>query len=679
MRVEVRESGSPRTIQADGHAALSRVGGCGSGSMTFLDGFSRLPGHRMVGVPGRALERSFRRLARQTATVNYAGDCKGRARRAFARQTPEKNMAHRTRSFVRSYPVLATALVAALAFAPACKQDTSQVPTPSRAQADLPFGNRAHSFTRIDDVLPLEVDTAPQATPAIQEALHAKAGEPSMVKESKRLARTTEIAGAPPPSAQGTESNTERYAHVTEQPFTLAEHSPLSTFSVDVDTASYSNVRRLLRAAQSVDPGAVRVEEMINYFTYDYPAPDAGQPFSITTEVNQAPWAPEHRLLLVGLQGKEVAAAALPPRNLVFLIDVSGSMEEQHKLPLLKQSFGKLLDTLGERDRVAIVVYAGASGLVLPPTPATDRMAIEAALEHLSAGGSTNGAAGIELAYEVARRHAVEGGINRVILATDGDFNIGTTSESALTTLIEKKREEGVSLTTLGFGMGNYNDSTLERLADNGNGNYAYIDTLEEAEKVLVREVSGTLFTIAKDVKIQVEFNPALVGAYRLIGYDNRRLTERDFNEDRKDAGDIGAGHRVTALYELLTPAQSKTLTGVDALEYQHVTPKGDTEELLTVKLRYKDPEGEQSRLLKVPVANVTVAAERASENLRFASAAAAFGMYLRRSEFSGHASPRLALELARGALGEDHHGYRQEFVQLVSTLAGEQPQAIAR
>lgn len=306
-------------------------------------------------------------------------------------------------------------------------------------------------------------------------------------------------------------------------------------------------------------------------------------------------------------------------------------------------------------------------------------MAIEAALEHLSAGGSTNGAAGIELAYEVARRHAVEGGINRVILATDGDFNIGTTSESALTTLIEKKREEGVSLTTLGFGMGNYNDSTLERLADNGNGNYAYIDTLEEAEKVLVREVSGTLFTIAKDVKIQVEFNPALVGAYRLIGYDNRRLTERDFNEDRKDAGDIGAGHRVTALYELLTPAQSKTLTGVDALEYQHVTPKGDTEELLTVKLRYKDPEGEQSRLLKVPVANVTVAAERASENLRFASAAAAFGMYLRRSEFSGHASPRLALELARGALGEDHHGYRQEFVQLVSTLAGEQPQAIAR
>jgi Ca-activated chloride channel family protein len=370
---------------------------------------------------------------------------------------------------------------------------------------------------------------------------------------------------------------------------------------------------------------------------------------------------------------------ALPPRNLVFLLDVSGSMEDENKLPLLKRSFSKLLDTLGERDRVAIVVYAGASGLVLPSTPASERRTIEAALERLSAGGSTNGASGIELAYQVALEHTVKEGINRVILATDGDFNVGTTSESALTELIEEKREHGVSLSVLGFGMGNYNDSTLERLADNGNGNYAYIDTLEEAHKVLVTEVSGTLLTIAKDVKIQVEFNPAVVGAYRLIGYDNRRLADRDFNDDRKDAGEIGAGHRVTALYEVLTPAQASKLSGVDPLKYQTLATSGNTNEMLTVKLRHKDPEAKHSQLQKVTVANRVVPLERASDNLRFASAVAAFGMYLRQSEHGGNSSPALALDLARGAVGEDRYGYRKEFIQLVSLSAGVNRQAIAR
>jgi Ca-activated chloride channel homolog len=506
----------------------------------------------------------------------------------------------------------------------------------------------------------------------------ASKSKPKM-DDAKQLEVAVDKDGVAQVHAVTPESNTERYAHATEQPFTLASSNPLSTFSIDVDTASYSNIRRLIHNGQGVEPGAVRVEEMVNYFDYDYPEPSAAQPFSVVTEVTRAPWAPEHQLVMVGLQGRHVATTALPPRNLVFLLDVSGSMEDENKLPLLKRSFTKLLDTLGERDRVAIVVYAGASGLVLPSTPASDRATISAALERLSAGGSTNGADGIQLAYQVAEQHAVKGGINRVVLATDGDFNVGTTSESALTELIEQKRERGVSLTVLGFGMGNYNDSTLERLADNGNGNYAYIDTLEEAQKVLVTEASGTMLTIAKDVKIQVEFNPAVVGAYRLIGYDNRRLADRDFNDDRKDAGEIGAGHSVTALYEVLTPAQAKGLSGVDALKYQTVQAKGSAGEMATVKLRYKAPDAKESQLLAVPVANESVPLERASENLRFASAVAAFGMYLRKSEYGGGAGPALALQLARGSVGSDPHGYRKEFVQLVSSVAGENKQAIAR
>lgn len=633
----------------------------------------------------------------------------------------------RTRSLVSvSYSLIA--LSAALALTGACSRSSSEAQAPSAAQvqrsavqhsatpnveseqvrledqdeaapAEPPAAVEAHAVDAPQGELSAAAPVAPASpkpkpmslaqgptptkTAAGAPARDAAKSKQHIAKEAKMAVAEKDDAVMPvvaqPQAPAAPEFNTERYDHTTEQAFTSAKNSPLSTFSIDVDTASYSNIRRFVNNGQAVEPGAVRVEEMINYFNYDYAEPSATVPFSVTTEVSTAPWAPEHQLVLIGLQGRHVDTKALPPRNLVFLLDVSGSMEDENKLPLLKRSFSKLLDTLGERDRVAIVVYAGASGLVLPSTRATERSTIEAALERLSAGGSTNGADGIQLAYQVAEANAVKGGINRVILATDGDFNVGTTSESALTELIEEKREHGVSLTVLGFGMGNYNDSTLERLADNGNGNYAYIDTLDEAQKVLVTEASGTMLTIAKDVKIQVEFNPAVVGAYRLIGYDNRRLADRDFNDDRKDAGEIGAGHRVTALYEVLTPAQAKKLSGVDALEYQTAETTSSTNEMLTVKLRYKEPAAKTSQLLKVPVANRAVALEHASNNLRFASAVAAFGMYLRKSEYGGSSSPRLALELAQGALGHDQHGYRKEFVQLVRSVAGENRQAVAR
>lgn len=368
----------------------------------------------------------------------------------------------------------------------------------------------------------------------------------------------------------------------------------------------------------------------------------------------------------------------------VFLVDVSGSMDDANKLPLLKQSFAKLLDTMGARDRVALVVYAGASGVVLPPTPASERTTILEALERLQAGGGTNGTAGIELAYAIAEQHAHEGSINRVILATDGDFNVGTTSESALLELIENKRKTGASLTVLGFGMGNYNDSTLEGLADRGNGNYAYIDSLAEAQKVLVTEASGTLLTVAKDVKIQVEFNPATVGAYRLIGYENRALADHEFNDDKKDAGEVGAGHRVTALYEVMSPEQfAKELkdqnTAVDALEYQRPATRVASTELMTIKLRYKRPSSDTSELLSLPVANRVVALNDSSNNLRFASSVAAFGMYLRRSEFAQTITPSAILELAGGALGNDPYGYRAEFLNLVQVATKHDGMFVAR
>ncbi|MDP6636608.1 MAG: VWA domain-containing protein, partial [Phycisphaerae bacterium] len=392
--------------------------------------------------------------------------------------------------------------------------------------------------------------------------------------------------------------NTETYDRIVDNAFKLVADHPLSTFSTDVDTASYANVRRFLAHNQLPPPGAVRIEEMINYFTYSYDQPTSRSPhpFAVHAEAASCPWEPKHRLVRIALKGRELDPAKRPPSNLVFLLDVSGSMGSHNKLPLVKAAMKMLVEQLGEGDRVAIVVYAGASGLVLDSTSCDRKERIISALDKLQAGGSTNGGAGIELAYSVAISNFIKGGTNRVILATDGDFNIGTTNNSELIRLIEKKASSGVFLSVLGFGMGNYKDGRMEKLADKGNGNYAYIDTESEARKVLVREMCGTLVTIAKDVKIQVEFNPAEVTAYRLIGYENRILNKEDFNNDKKDAGDIGAGHTVTALYQIVPAGQKVNVPGVDKLKYSsNTTPSAaaDSGEMMTVKLRYKKPDGD--------------------------------------------------------------------------------------
>ena len=460
--------------------------------------------------------------------------------------------------------------------------------------------------------------------------------------------------------------NTEAYSRIRDNAFLAVASNPLSTFSIDVDTASYANVRRFLNAGQLPPADAVRIEELINYFRFDYPSPEGTAPFSVAASVAACPWKPAHKLVHIGLQARRVDEQAVPPRNLVFLLDVSGSMNEPAKLPLLKDSMRLLVDQLNERDRVAIVVYAGAAGLVLAPTPGDRKGEIRAALDALQAGGSTAGGAGIQLAYKVAEDTFVDGGVNRVILATDGDFNVGVTSAGGLERLIEEKRRSGVFLSVLGFGAGNLEDSTMEMLADKGNGNYAYIDTLAEGRKVLVTEAGSTLVTVAKDVKIQVEFNPRTVAAFRLIGYENRVLAHEDFNDDVKDAGDIGAGHSVTALYEIVPAGVALDTGSVDALKYQQPrTPAAfaGSGELATVKLRYKAPDGETSALLSAAVRDE---GGEASANLRFAAAVAEFGMLLRDSEHKGTASFAHALELGRGAAGKDAEGFRAEFVGLV-------------
>jgi Ca-activated chloride channel family protein len=464
--------------------------------------------------------------------------------------------------------------------------------------------------------------------------------------------------------------NTEAYDLIVDNAFLAASANPLSTFSIDVDTASYANVRRFLRRGQLPPKDAVRIEELVNYFHYDYVQPQGEAPFSVSTELAPCPWQPKHRLALVGLQGRELEEKALPPRNLVFLLDVSGSMNEPDKLPLLQQSLGLLVEQLRPQDRVAIVVYAGASGLVLPPTSGEHKETIRQALDSLSAGGSTAGGAGIQLAYRVAADSFISGGINRVILATDGDFNVGVTNQGDLVRLIEEKRKTGVFLSVLGFGSGNLKDSTMEKLADSGNGNYSYIDSMAEGRKVLVAEAGATLVTIAKDVKIQVEFNPARVAAYRLIGYENRALRPEDFKDDRKDAGEIGSGHSVTALYEVVPAGVAIELPGIDPLKYQKpaAASGGHGEELMTVKLRYKQPDGDRSRLLAVAVKDQAAAP---SANLCFSAAVAEFGMLLRDSEHKGQASWDQVLELAGEGSGDDRDGYRAEFVHLVRAAEG--------
>jgi Ca-activated chloride channel family protein len=494
--------------------------------------------------------------------------------------------------------------------------------------------------------------------------------------------------------AEDVAHNTEEYGRFQENPFLKVVDNPLSTFSIDVDRASYSNVRRYLNAGQRPPRDAVRIEELVNYFTYDYPDPRGADPFSVTTEVASCPWNAKNRLLLVGLQARRMKTADLPPTNLVFLIDVSGSMEMPNKLPLVKQSLSLLVNQLRSKDRVAIVVYAGNAGLVLPSTSGGDKGAILSAIDGLEAGGSTAGGAGIKLAYRIAKENFLDGGNNRVILATDGDFNVGASSDGELEQLIEEKRKDRIFLTVLGFGMGNLKDSKMELLADKGNGNYAYIDDLAEARKTLVHEMGGTLFTVAKDVKLQIEFNPAKVLAYRLIGYENRLLRKEDFHDDAKDAGDIGAGHSVTALYELVPPDGDlgvSTAEGsprakrapealptdaagragqVDPLKYQMTTVNPSaksTPELLTLKLRHKAPQSDTSNLMTMPVDDQAGPFATASDNLRFAAAVAEFGMLLRNSPYKGASSFAQARDIAQKSLGRDAEGYRHDFLSMIS------------
>jgi Ca-activated chloride channel family protein len=464
-------------------------------------------------------------------------------------------------------------------------------------------------------------------------------------------------------------TDTEQYADLAPNPVVATAEQPVSTFSIDVDTGAYSNVRRFLLQGNLPPTDAVRVEELINYFDYDYPRPESlAQPFSVHTEVAQAPWNPKRWLLKVGLQGFEVPFEQLPASNLVFLVDVSGSMMAPNKLPLVKTALKLAVEKMRPQDRIAIVVYAGAAGLVLPSTPASDKASILAALDTLEAGGSTNGGQGIQLAYEVARQHYVEGGVNRVILATDGDFNVGLVDQQDLEDLITRQRQSGVALTTLGFGQGNYHDQVAERLANLGNGNHAYIDTEREAQKVLVRELGANLLTIAKDVKIQVEFNPAVVAEYRLIGYENRLLAREDFNNDAVDAGEIGAGHTVTALYEL-TPVGSDAAR-LPPLRYATPAPAAAAaDEIGFLKLRYKQPQAEQSQLIEQPIARpAQIGAGSAS--LRFAAAVAGFGETLRGGKYLDGWRPADIATLARAAEGRDPYGLQAEFVELVERAA---------
>ncbi|MEH6631015.1 MAG: VWA domain-containing protein [Halopseudomonas aestusnigri] len=472
------------------------------------------------------------------------------------------------------------------------------------------------------------------------------------------------------------EVDRENYEHIADNPVHLAMEDPVSTFSIDVDTGGYSNVRRFLEDGSIPQEDAVRIEELVNYFSYDYPLPkDQAQPFKVFTEVAPTPWNANTKLIHIGIKAFDIPAEDRPAANLVFLVDVSGSMHDPNKLPLLKSSLRLMVDKMTEKDRISLVTYAGSTRVALPATPGNEKAKIRAAIEALSSGGSTNGGAGIKLAYAEAQKELIEGGINRILLATDGDVNIGTVDFDALKDMVERKRKGGVSLTTLGFGTGNYNDHLLEQLADAGNGNHAYIDGLSEARKVLVEEMSSTLLTVAKDVKIQVEFNPAVVAEYRLIGYENRVLNREDFNNDKVDAGEIGAGHTVTALYEVaLVGSEGKQL---DPLRYGITEDNSDVplgtklsvdDELAFVKVRYKAPNGEKSKLLTYPieVADMKTANEKTEDHFRFSAAVAAFGQILKGGKYTGDMTMEDVHKLARSGLGDDPFGYRREFLGLV-------------
>ena len=480
-------------------------------------------------------------------------------------------------------------------------------------------------------------------------------------KEHKRLYDSLEKGGF----------DTEEYGYWLENDYQSPKNTPLSTFSIDVDKASYANIRRFIEQGQKPPAGAVRIEEMVNYFDYNYPQPQGEHPLSIISEMGTCPWNQEHLLLHIGLQGKKIDLSKAPRNNLVFLIDVSGSMNQDNKLPLVKQAFKLLVNNLREEDRVSIVVYAGAAGLVLPPTSGSNKAAIIEALDKLEAGGSTAGGEGIKQAYKIAKENFVKEGNNRVILASDGDFNVGVSSESELVRLIESKRNDGIFLSVLGFGLGNYKDSKMEMLADKGNGNYAYIDNFEEAKKVFGKEMGGTLYTIAKDVKLQLEFNPKYVESYRLIGYENRIMAAEDFNDDKKDAGELGSGHTVTALYEIIPKGVKKgdnEMNSVDPLRYQQTktTSKSNSEEFVFVKLRYKKPNSDNSILLEKTIDNQSLRLENTSNNFRFSAAVAAFGQLLRASKYQGDFNTKKIMALAEGSFDKDTEGYRAAFLKLV-------------
>ena len=514
-----------------------------------------------------------------------------------------------------------------------------------------------------------------EPAPPVTQSTAVAPSAPLASYRSKRGAREEPDERAP--TSQN--FNTAEYDQFEENPFLPATTNPLSTFAVDVDTASYANVRRMINAGTKPPKDAVRIEELVNYFTYDYPQPDGNDPFSISLEAASCPWQPQHQLVRIGLKGRDVAANKRAASNLVFLLDVSGSMEPADRLPLIKQLMRLLVDKLGENDHVAIVVYSGASGVALPSTSGAKKEQILRALEELKAGGSTNGAQGIELAYRIAQENFIKGGVNRVLLATDGDFNVGVTSQGDLVRLAEEKAKSGVFLTVLGVGDDNLKDSTMQKLADKANGNYAYLDSVEEARKVLVQQMNGTLVTIAKDVKVQVEFNPARVASYRLIGYEKRMLRKEDFNNDKIDAGEIGAGHSVTALYEIV-PAGSQadpaaSVPPVDPLKYQPANastavnsnrnPNAATE-MLTVKLRYKKPDGDSSALIERSTVSSNTPFEKASKDFQFAAAVAEFGMILRESPHKGSGTLSGVVEWAQQAKGADSAGYRAGFIDLV-------------
>jgi Ca-activated chloride channel family protein len=527
--------------------------------------------------------------------------------------------------------------------------------------------------------------TAPPPPPA--EAVVAAAREQRLRKAEAPALREAPAAGqayaSPDPLGMGRYApmvqDRENYAHFEDGSVLRVAEAPVSTFSIDVDTGSYSNVRRFLQDGALPRQDAVRVEELVNYFDYAYAPPrDRSRPFSVHAELAPSPWNAKTHLLRIGLQGWQ-PAGALPPSNLVFLVDVSGSMSSADKLPLVKSGLKLLVNELGARDRISLVVYAGASGVVLEPTPGDQKARILAALERLEAGGSTNGAAGIELAYAMARQGWVRGGINRVLLATDGDFNVGTVDFEQLKDLVEEKRKSGVALSTLGFGTGNYNDHLMEQLADAGNGNYTYVDGLAEARRALVQMRAATLQTIAKDVKVQVEFNPASVAEYRLIGYENRALKREDFNNDAIDAGEIGAGHSVTALYEIALRGSGGER--VEPLRYGSGEGKSaGSAEIAFLRLRYKAPDGDISKLIEQPITQADMARslDSASESLRFAAAVSAFGQLLRGGRYTEGYGYEDVLRLARGARGDDAHGWKGEFLQLVELARGLSTQAHA-